>query len=343
MNALRAMALAGGLSVPSARFRIRQYIPALQTYDILVDEPLSRTGKYPPRAVLARPFWAAAAVLEKACQVINTRGYDVVLLQRELISKLVTFERRIRVPVVLDVDDAIYLFRKGYVARQLANIAAVVVCGNAELATHFSRWNTSIRVIPTAVDTDAYRPREEVQAAAPFPPVTIGWIGTSSNLHELRAIEPALVHVLERIPEVRLRVVSDCRPTFSTLSAARVEYVPWRAANEVTDIQGMDIGIMPLRDSAWARGKCSFKMLQYMACGLPVVVSPVGMNVEVARLGNCALEAISCEDWKEALIALARDAALRWEMGRAGRAVVERHFSVAVLAPRLAEAIRSAL
>lgn len=338
---VRVAALAGGLSVPSARFRVRQYIPALQKHGVQLVEQPCRFGKYPPRLLVGRPFWAAAALSEQAWRVSNARHYDVVLLQRELISKLITFEPRIHAPVVLDVDDAIYLFGNGYVAEKLATIATAVVCGNAELATHFSRWSSSVQIIPTAVDTEMYAPRVDAEAETRPETVVIGWIGTSGNLFELQAIEPALMTVLKRIPQARLRIVCDQAPDLASLNKAQIEYVPWRAATEVADIRSMDVGIMPLRDSAWARGKCSFKMLQYMACGLPVVVSPVGMNTEVARLGNCALTPASCNDWAEALIELSHDTGRQRTMGQIGRQIVLKHFSVTVLAPQLAEVIKS--
>jgi glycosyltransferase involved in cell wall biosynthesis len=342
MTAVRAAAFAGGQFVPSARFRVRQYIPALERYGVQLVEQPCYFGKYPPSSLLMRPFWAAAALSEQAWRVAKVRHYDVVLLQRELISKLISFESYIRAPVVLDVDDAIYLFGDGGVARRLAQGASVIVCGNAELATHFSRWNSSIQIIPTAVDTDRYSPRVIVEPEIRSSTLVIGWIGTSGNLCELEAIEPALVAVLARIPQARLRVVCDQPPKLTSLNQGQLEYVPWNAVSEHAEIQAMDIGIMPLRDSAWARGKCSFKMLQYMACGLPVVVSPVGMNAEVARFGDCALTPTSCSDWADALTELSCDTARQRKMGQIGRQIVLERFSVSVLAPQLAGVIKSA-
>ena len=341
MTMLRAAAFAGGWSVPSARFRVRQYIPALEDHGVRLVEQPCWFGKYPPMSRLGRPFWAAAALSERAWRIANVRHYDVVLLQRELISKLISFEPYIRSPVVLDVDDAIYLFRNGTVARRLARIASAIVCGNAELAEHFSRWNGSVRIIPTAIDTERYMPRSVTGSECqPTTPVVIGWIGTSSNLFELEAIEPALATVLQQIPQARLRVVCDRAPRLSSLNRAQVEHVAWSAANETADIQAMDVGIMPLRDSLWARGKCSFKMLQYMACGLPVVVSPVGMNAEIARFGECALTPSSCDDWADDLIELCRDRPRQAAMGRMGRRIALERFSVDVLAPQLAQVIK---
>jgi len=337
---IKVAAFTGGRSVPSARFRVRQYIPALTAHDVAVDELPCRFGKYPPRSKLARPFWLAGALCEQAINLRNLRRYDVVLLQREIISKLITFERWVHGPVLMDVDDAIFLFRDGYIARRLAEIADVVVCGNSYLAEHFSRWNHTIRVIPTGVDTDKYRPAAAKGAVATL---VIGWIGTSSNIFELQAIEASLAAVLSHVPHAKLRIVCDRFPALPRLNPAQVECMRWTESTEVAAIQGMDVGIMPLGDTEASRGKCSFKMLQYMACGLPSVVSAVGMNIEVARLGNCSVTVRDGGEWVDALIALLNSSEQRRSMGQIGREVIEQRFSVRVLASQLANAIRGTL
>lgn len=337
---IKVGAFTGGRSVPSARFRVRQYIQALTAHDIAVEELPCHLGKYPPRSKLARPFWLAGALCEQAANLRKLHRYDLVLLQREIISKLITFERWVHKPVLMDVDDAIFLFRNGYIARRLAEIADVVICGNSYLADHFSRWNRAVRVIPTAVDTDKYRPAETRDAVDAL---VVGWIGTSSNLFELHAVEASLATVLSHFPRARLRIVCDRFPDLPRLNSEQVERVRWTESCEVAAIQSMDVGIMPLSDSVASRGKCSFKMLQYMACGLPSVVSAVGMNVEVARLGKCSLTVRDAGEWTDALIGLLGDAEQRRSMGLIAREVIERRFSVHALASRLADAIRDTL
>ena len=240
---------------------------------------------------------------------------------------------------LLDVDDAIFTFRNGRVAKYLAKRAATVVCGNAYLAERFSEWNSRIHVIPTAVDTERYRPAGPGDKKRGL---IVGWIGTSGNLRELNAIEGSIAKAISACPGAKLRVVSDALPVVRSLSAEQFEFLQWSEADEVSAIQGMDIGIMPLRDSVWTRGKCAFKMIQYMACGLPSVVSPVGMNAEVLALGDFSLSAQSDGQWTEAIVALIRGADMRRNMGVLARQVAERTFSVKVLAPRLAAAIREA-
>lgn len=318
---------------------MRQYIETLAGLGIQVDELACRLGKYPPARLALRPLWVLALLCEQAGNVARLREYDVVLLQREIVSKLITFERWTGPRTLVDVDDAIFLYRNGYVARKLAERAAVVVCGNAHLADRFSQWNRRIRIIPTGIDTDRYRPVTRADADGE---VIIGWIGTSSNLHEIAAIESPLAQVLSRFPRARLRVISDRAPELPRIKAEQLEYVSWSEQAEVRHLQEMDIGIMPLQQSPWALGKCSFKMLQYMACGVPPVVSAVGMNVEIARMDDCSLLARNASEWVEALTELLGDVRRRRAVGSAARRVVEQSFSVRVLAPRIAQAIREA-
>jgi glycosyltransferase involved in cell wall biosynthesis len=298
-----------------------------------------RLGKYPPAQVVLRPLWLLALLGEQAANMATLRKYDVVLLQREIVSKLITFERWTGSRTLLDVDDAIFLYRAGYVARRLAERATVIVCGNAHLAEWFSQWNRRVRIIPTGVDTDRYRPKARSTTDSEG---VIGWIGTSSNLHEVAAVEDSLAQVLSRFPRARLRVMSDRPPRLPKIRAEQLEYVPWSEQAEVRHLQAMDIGIMPLQESPWTLGKCSFKMLQYMACGVSPVVSAVGMNVEIARMGDCALLARNSGEWVETLTELLDDVERRRAVGKAAREVVEQSFSVKALAPRIAQAIREA-
>ena len=335
---LRVAAFTGNGTVPSARFRARQYIPALRALGVDMTEMPCRFGKYPPVSRWRRPIWGCSTLLAQIPQVLRSRSYDCVLLQREMISTMVTLEPLTRRPRVLDVDDAIFLFRGGSVARRLAKLSDHILCGNSFLAETFRAWNSQVTVLPTAVDTDVCKPGS--RAGARGDAVVVGWVGTSSNLQQLLQIEAALALVLAACPNATLRVICDQPPAFSQLPQEQVQYVRWSEANELSNLQGMDIGIMPLADSLWARGKCSFKMLQYMACGIPAVVSPVGMNAEVLAMGSFAFAATTPSDWADALTALIRNPDERGRMGQEARAAAEQHFSVRVLAPRLAACLR---
>ena len=193
-------------------------------------------------------------------------------------------------------------------------------------------------VIPTGIDTDKYVPRTN----GPHSHRTIGWIGTTANLKYLYSVEGALAKVMASQPDAKIRIISDGVPKFRFLDSNRCQIVRWSEHTEVQSLRDLDIGIMPLDDSPWARGKCSFKMLQYMALGLPVVVSPVGMNAEVLSLGNVGFAATTEAEWVDALTALLESRALCEEMGATGRKIVETFFSVNALAGRLATCLNAA-
>lgn len=335
---LRVIAYTGGHNAPARIPRVQQYVPYLRLHGIELTESPSRAGLYPPeRGFWKRAAWGVWNIAEHLPAVGRSYRYDVTLLQREMLSTFVTLEPFTSRPRVLDVDDAIWVHRGGGFARRLARSCDHVICGNSFLAEGFSRWNPSVSVLPTAVDTRRFVPANGSHRAGR--PV-IGWLGLGSGFCFLYEIEAALGDVLRSHPECILRIISDKVPQFRLLPPAQVEYVPYCREREVTDIQDMTVGIMPLDDSDGARGKCSFKMIQYMSSGIPVVVSQLGTNVEVLQKGEVGFGATNRQDWVDALSELLANLELRARMGRAGRAVAEKHYSVEVLAPRLAQILR---
>lgn len=337
LSMLRVAAFTGGKDVPSARYRVRQYIPLLREKGVQLREYSALLGCYPPASRWFRPFWGAATLASRLPGVVASFAYDLTLLQREMVSTFLTTEPYTKRPRALDVDDAIWLHRRGGLARELARRCDGVICGNAFLAENFLRWNPNVHLLPTGVDIERYRPANR----ADQPDLLIGWCGTSGNLRELYAIEGSLAKALEERSQARLLVISDKHPQFRTVPAERVLFRPWSPDAEVTGIQQMAVGIMPLQESLWARGKCSFKMLTYMACEVPVVVSPVGMNSEVLSLGCCGLPALSDRQWVDALASLLDHPDQRRTMGRTGRQIVEKHYSTRLLAPRFASILKS--
>jgi glycosyltransferase involved in cell wall biosynthesis len=330
---LRVTAYTSGQNDPSARFRIRQYIPALRTLGIELRERPSYFGSYPPAGRAMRPLWAAAAMGERALSVARSYESDVTLLQRSMLSRLVTAEPLTRRPRVLDVDDAIWLGRGRSTAPRLAQLCDLVICGNDHLAQYFRQWNSNVAVLPTAVDTDVFHP---VAFMPTDRPSIIGWSGSSSGFRYLDLLTPALKTVLERHRDVTFRVVSDQRPKLDGIPESQFEFVRWSPETEVRVIQEMTVGVMPVEDTPWGRGKCGFKMLTYMACGVPAVASPIGMNADLLAAGG-GLAAGSREDWIAALDELLADKDQARRVGEKGREIVARGYSLIVLAPRLAK------
>ncbi|MCD6294873.1 MAG: glycosyltransferase family 4 protein, partial [Deltaproteobacteria bacterium] len=184
-------------------------------------------------------------------------------------------------------------------------------------------------------DTDRIRPRNSQDFERSHRPFVIGWTGTSSNYPALYQIEKVLEEFLKN-HAAELWVMADQPPRFSELRSDRVRYVKWNPNREITILGRMDVGLMPLPSDPWSLGKCSFKMLQYMAAGLPVVVSPVGMNVEVLAMGNIGFSAVTHDDWYGALSCLYDDSELAYAYGVSGRLIVEKHFSLGVISRILA-------
>lgn len=334
---LKVLAYTGGISVPSARFRVRQYASMLRKNDVDLTELISASGSFPPEERRKRFGWAVKTLLEQVPRVAQSHRYDLTLLQREMISTYYTLERFTKKPRVLDVDDAIYLNGGGDFAKKIAQSCQHIVCGNEYLANWFSLWNRNISVQPTAVDTARYVP---VKKAGSNENIIVGWIGTSSNLIYLNDIEPALCEIVRQYPHARIRIVSDTPPRFGAMDESKIEFIRWNAVSEVAHIQDFDIGLMPLRNTETAKGKCSFKMLQYMACGKPLVASPVGMNAQVLAKGHFGFAARSIDEWVDSLRNLITDATLRSSWGCTGRRVVEDNYSIDVIGPRFAALLK---
>lgn len=334
---LGVVGITQGPEVPSTRFRWSQYRQDLEQHGFEVSELSSAFGAYPPASRARRPAWFAASAAESLARTVRARRPGLRFLQRNLVATLCTWEPLLRRPFVFDVDDAIFLGPRGASADRIARCATLTLCGNAFLAEHFGRQGR-VEILPTAVDTARFTARSGPPPSRPV----IGWSGSSSGLKYLHGIEPALRVLLERMPDLRLKVVSDRRPAFDTLPPERVLFEPWSPAREADVLHEFSVGIMPLADDPWARGKCSFKMLTYMAAGVPVVVSPVGMNAEVLAQGACGLAARTRDEWVDAISAVLSDGTLAARMGGAGREVVEARYALHVIAPALARLLRSA-
>jgi glycosyltransferase involved in cell wall biosynthesis len=217
-------------------------------------------------------------------------------------------------------------------------LADLVIAGSPILATHADlagAWQSE--VVPTGLDARRFAPKEDYgRPGAPH----LVWIGSRSTLKQLGPFRPTLEALGRALPGATLWIIADAELHVDGL---RIENVPWRLQDEGRLLADCDIGIAPLPDTPQARGKCGFKVLQYMAAGLPVVTSPVGVNAEYVRPEETGLHAGPAEEWVAAIRRLATNPALREHMGRAGRRRVEGEFDFAVLAPVFADLVEQAL
>ncbi len=330
-------ALTAGLSRPSSRFRIRQYISRLAEHGVVVKEhmPFSEKTYYFPG-----PFKAA----NRISALFRSRNADVVWLSRGFVEGYETFERLLKRPRILDVDDAVWL--RGPFGRftvpDIARTMDAVIAGNSYLAEYFGKYCKEVHIVPTAIDLDRYTLRPEPANESPEKFV-IGWTGLASNFKYLDNIEPVLSRFIEEHDRAELMLISDRPWKHRLLPPEKVKFIRWSVEEEVSVLHSMSVGIMPLADDKWSWGKCAFKMLQYMAVGLPVIVSPVGMNRDVLEKGDIGLGAGSPDEWYEALVSLYKEKTLGEELGLAGRKVVEQFYNADIIARELADIFKSLL
>jgi glycosyltransferase involved in cell wall biosynthesis len=251
-----------------------------------------------------------------------------------MVSTFCTLEPFTNRPRVFDVDDAIWLHSRGHNIEKTVRQCDHVICGNPYIADWAGQHNREVSVLPTAVDTDRFRPSPG--RLVPGEQIVIGWMGQSSGYRYLNSIREVIQCIRGKYQNVIFRVVSDAAPPDS-LSRSGVEFVKWSEDTEIGTLQSFDIGIMPIENSPWCRGKCSYKMLLYMACAVPVVVSDFGMNSEVLKRGSAGCGVSDNDEWIQALEYLIDCPSPRVSMGRTGRTVVEQNYSLRVLAPRFAE------
>jgi glycosyltransferase involved in cell wall biosynthesis len=273
---------------------------------------------------------------------------DLAIVYGELLPFLPAFleNHLLNIPYIYDCDDAFYLKYRGGRLRWLQRLlggkfdhimacASVVTAGNDGLAAYARRFNPNAVLLPSVVDTDHYRPADPPPAPAPF---TVGWIGSPSTAPYLQQlVEPLQQLACER--PVRFLVVGGAAPA---ISGVQVIERPWSLEQEVPLIQQFTVGVMPLPDSEWARGKCAYKLVQCMACAIPVIASPVGANVQAVP-PSCGMLAGDSAEWLAALRQLAADADLRQRMGAAGRCWVEERYSLRSTLPVLSSVIRRAV
>jgi glycosyltransferase involved in cell wall biosynthesis len=341
------------------RFRVSQYIPYLRDagFDVTVSPFYSReyfSFVYRPGNYLRKAAGFTALTTRRINELFSMRDYDLVFLYREAIPIGPPFiERQIAklgIPIVYDFDDAIFLpavseankafsfLKNPDRVADILSLSTQVTVGNEFLASYARKYNPRVTVIPTAVDTNRFVPRVDPPPAEGRK-LVVGWIGSPTTFQYLEGIKGELAAVAARHP-FTLKVSGAGRPV--NFPGVDVQVVPWSMADEVSLFNTCDIGVYPLTDDDWSRGKCGFKAIQCMACGVPVVAAAVGVNREIINHGVNSMLASTSQDWIEHLSTLLTNPELRRTMAIAGRQTIEARYSLHVTAPQLAAVLTTA-
>ncbi|MDM8542149.1 glycosyltransferase family 4 protein [Desulfococcaceae bacterium HSG9] len=329
----------------SSRIRSYQYISYLKQHgiDITVSPLLGDTylsdfyfGKANHIKARIYPY------LFRILSLLKSYRFDLLWIEKELFPWLPCLGELLltyaKIPYVVDYDDAIFhrydSHSNKYIQTFLGNKidvimrhANLVIVGNDYLLQHAKYAGAKyVKYLPTVVDLKKYRVKQIKNGL-----FTIGWIGTPITVKYLEFIRPALSELFQDNRSHLVTIGAE----FSGMESNYVTNVSWSEDSEISDVQKFDVGIMPLPDNLWAKGKCGYKLIQYMACGKPVIASPVGVNSKIVEHGVNGFLANSKEEWISALTLLRDNPELRKKMGEAGRKKVEKEYCLQVTQPQL--------
>ncbi len=333
----------------SSRLRMIQYLPLLEAQGCAVTiAPLFSdsyvTGLQDNRRNL---YEVLRAYIQRIKALWSSSRYDLIWIESEALPWLpASLERALlanKAPYVLEYDDAVFhyydLHRSTLVKhllgdkhKRLIRDAALIIVGNDYLARYAEQSGAKkIEIVPTVIDTNRYKVTTQTHISHPLNPPRIGWIGQRATAFFLQPYKLMLERFLASGQAHFVAIGIDAEALGFSM-----ESVSWTEATEVASIASLDIGIMPLLDGPFERGKCGYKLIQYMACGLPVVASPVGVNCQIVEHGVNGFLAETPEQWEQALLILLADPALRKRMGQAGRKKVEKYYCIQETGPKLA-------
>ncbi len=328
---MKALFLIQGWEVAASRYRVLQYIPYLKSKG--VDASVSL---YPRTLRENFQFFK------------NLPKYDIVFLQRKRFNQpRLRWLRKRAKKIVYDFDDSV-MYRNSKAGDpisstrkrrfvQIIKNSDFVIAGNEFLKEQVLPYHSNVEIIPSPIDQDRYGMKDY---GTKKERVTLGWIGDHGSIHYLEKMRPIFESVGDRYPHAELKIVCDI---FFDCDRMKVIKKKWSPEEEVADLQGFDIGLMPLVDDPWSWGKCGLKIIQYQGVGVPVVCTPVGINRDLVHDGVNGFYAVTPGEWEEKLSILIEDPALREKMGREGRKRVLENFTLQACAPRLLSTLNKAV
>lgn len=331
---------------PSQRFRFEQYLGILAQHGHTVTLKSFLTlsdwySVYEPGHTMAKMVKFFIAYLRRLSLLFSANAYDFIFIHREaapagppLIEWFIA--KVLRKKIIYDFDDAIWLTDKAHESgiekfirwrskvKLISQWSYRMSCGNEYLCAYARQFNSHVVYNPTTLDTEQLH-NPDLTDIRKTQSVVIGWTGSHSTLKYLKSIEPVLQAIEEKYPQVEILIIANQKPDLKLRS---LKFLLWRKETEAKDLAQFDIGIMPMPDDEWTKGKCGFKALQYMAMKIPAVVSPVGVNATIVDHGMNGFHASTPQEWHQHLEDLINHESLRRQMGESGRKKVIAQYSV---------------
>lgn len=330
---------------PSQRFRFEQYIPFLKengydyTFSYLLSEKQDKMF-YGKGNTVKKFFLLCNKFLYRLNDILKTKNYDLIFIQREAFFMGPPFFEyllsKINTPFIFDFDDSIWLpnvskanknftFLKNYgKTAKIITYADMIFAGNQYLASYASNYNNNVHIIPTTINTDEYV-NNNVNKHHHNGKIIIGWSGSITTIQHFEFAIPFLTRIKTKYGDkVGFKIIGDASYVNKELG---IVGLPWNKDNEIEELSSIDIGIMPLPDDEWARGKCGLKGLQYMALEIPSIMSPVGVNTEIIQDGFNGFLCSTVDEWEERISQLIESPAHRERIGKQGRQTVIEKYS----------------
>lgn len=343
---MRLLFLPGAYTAPAARFRIWQFVEPLRALGHSVSVRVIFPERYwvsPLSRAFVRLMHNRAGSVFRMLSAIwllrDASRFDVIFINRDIVPEIkVSFLEpwlaRRNPRLIFDFDDAIFLGERAAKLKRILPDFALVTAGNEFLANFARQHNAHVVIWPTVVDTERYKPATVRQPG----PIRIGWSGSKSTLrHSLPLIKDVIVELSQQ-NDFEFVIIADDFP--ERWPGVKMRYIRWCPATEVTDLQQFDIGLMPLVDSLFERGKCGAKLLLYGAIGIPALASPVGVNHDIVLHGKTGFHCSTEADWIHYLELLISDVALRRRLGGSGRQRMEKYYSIQFLLPEMIRAFQ---
>ena len=314
----------------SNRFRVEQYLPELTQrgisysvrpfYSSNFRKILQKKGHY-----LKKIFYLLIFSISRLADVLKSPNYDIVFIHREAFpAKGYIFEwlfRKMAKRLIYDFDDSVFLTKPAKV-RRMVIMSDYIITGNGFLRDYVLKFNKKVGILPTCIDTDKYKP---AQKSGDSQKVIIGWMGSPTTVVYLSELGETFKILSKKYNNVEFRVIGA---KFDNNLVLPLVNKDWTMDSEIGELQQFDIGLMPMPEDEWTKGKCAFKIVQYMAVGVPAIASPVGMNTEIIRDGVNGFLASGTKEWCEKLSQLIESPGLRKQFGRMGRKTVEDEYSL---------------